>query len=100
MARGFTLMARLRPLRGTPLDIFGYHPHRRAERQLIRDYTRLVDEVLADLTPANIAAAEAALRAHDKIRGYDVIKEAHAAAVRDAVPGLLAAMKQPEARPV
>jgi indolepyruvate ferredoxin oxidoreductase len=100
MARAFTLMARLRPLRGTPLDIFGYHPHRRAERQLIRDYTRLVDEVLADLTPANIAAAEAALRAHDKIRGYDVIKEAHAAAVRDAVPGLLAAMKQPEARPV
>jgi indolepyruvate ferredoxin oxidoreductase len=92
MLRAFTLMAKLRPLRGTPLDIFGYHPHRRAERQLIRDYTKLLDEVLQHLTPSNVAAAEAVLRAHDKIRGYDVVKEANAAAVRDAVPKLLAAM--------
>jgi indolepyruvate ferredoxin oxidoreductase len=93
MLRAFTLMAKLRPLRGTPLDIFGYHPHRRAERQLIRDYTKLVDEVLQHLTPTNVTAAEAVLRAHDKIRGYDVVKEANAAAVRDAVPKLLAAMR-------
>jgi indolepyruvate ferredoxin oxidoreductase len=93
MARAFALMAKLRPMRGTPLDIFGYHPHRRAERQLIRDYAQLVDDVLRDLTPNNVAAAEAVLRAHDKVRGYDIVKEANAAAVREAVPKLLAAMR-------
>ena len=52
MARGFALMARMRPLRGTPLDVFGYGAHRRIERQLIRDYFALVDQVLAAVTPA------------------------------------------------
>jgi indolepyruvate ferredoxin oxidoreductase len=92
MARGFALMARMRPLRGTPLDIFGYGAHRRTERQLIRDYTALVDQVLNGLTAARIPAAEAVLRAHDKVRGYDVVKEASIARVRESLPGLLAAL--------
>jgi indolepyruvate ferredoxin oxidoreductase len=92
MARGFSMLAHLRFLRGTPLDIFGYHPHRRLERQLIRDYEALVTQVLGRLTPANIAAAEAVLRAHDKVRGYDVIKETSVAQVREALPGLVAAL--------
>jgi indolepyruvate ferredoxin oxidoreductase len=92
MTRGFAMLAKLRPLRGTPLDIFGYHPHRRAERQLIRDYTALVDDVIKALTPDNSAAAEAVLRAHDKVRGYDVVKEANIVRVREALPKLKAAM--------
>ncbi len=93
MMRGFEILARLKILRGTPLDPFGYHPHRKMERQLIADYEALVDQVLARVTTANIAAAEAVLRAHDKVRGYDVVKEASIARVREALAGLLAAMK-------
>ena len=93
MQNGFALMARMRPLRGTPLDIFGYGQHRRTERQLVRDYAALVEDVIRDLTPANTAAAEAVLRAHDKVRGYDVVKEASIARVRAGLPALVAAMR-------
>ena len=93
MQKAFGVMARMRPLRGTPLDVFGYGQHRRTERQLIKDYNALVDDVLKDLKPANLRAAEAVLRAHDKVRGYDVVKEASIARVRAALPSLLAAMR-------
>ena len=88
MTLGFNLLRRLRPLRGTPLDIFGYGAHRRMERALVRDYIALVDKVLAGLKPANIDAAEALLRAHDKVRGYDVVKEASVERVRGELPRL------------
>jgi indolepyruvate ferredoxin oxidoreductase len=93
MARAFAVMAKMRALRGTPLDVFGYHPHRRAERAMIHDYAALVDQVIRDLKPTNVAAAEAVLRAHEKVRGFDVVKDANAAKVKAALPGLLAAMR-------
>jgi indolepyruvate ferredoxin oxidoreductase len=92
MMRGFKILARLRVLRGTPLDIFGYQSHRRTERALVNEYAALVDQVLARLTASNHAAAETVLRAHDKVRGYDVVKEANLAKVRLALPELLQAM--------
>jgi indolepyruvate ferredoxin oxidoreductase len=92
MGRGFNALAKLRVLRGTPLDVFGYHPHRRTERAVIREYETLVEQVLGRLNAGNVAAAEAVLRAHDKVRGYDVVKETNLKAVRAALPALLAAM--------
>jgi indolepyruvate ferredoxin oxidoreductase len=88
MSIGFDVMRRLRPLRGTPLDIFGYGAHRRLERALITDYFALVDEVLGGLKPANVDQAEALLRAHDKVRGYDIVKEASIERVRAELPKL------------
>ncbi|MBW8785900.1 MAG: indolepyruvate ferredoxin oxidoreductase family protein, partial [Novosphingobium sp.] len=38
------VLARIKRLRGTALDPFGYHPHRRRERALIGDYEALVEE--------------------------------------------------------
>jgi indolepyruvate ferredoxin oxidoreductase len=70
------LLARMKRLRGGPLDVFGRHPHRRTERALIGEYEALVDEILAGLTPANHAAAVALASVHHGIRGYDVVKEA------------------------
>jgi indolepyruvate ferredoxin oxidoreductase len=90
MGRAFGMLARLRGLRGTPFDVFGYHPHRKMERQLVHDYEALVDQVLTRLNASNIAAAEAVLRAHDKVRGYDVVKEANVKRIRETLPGLLA----------
>jgi indolepyruvate ferredoxin oxidoreductase len=72
--------------------VFGYHPHRRTERALVDEYAALVDQVLARLAASNYAEAEAVLRAHDKVRGYDVVKESNLAKVRLAVPELLRAM--------
>jgi indolepyruvate ferredoxin oxidoreductase len=92
MAQGFNALARLRALRGTPLDVFGYHKHRRMERDLVQEYASLVDQVLPRLNERNLAQAEAVLRAYDKVRGYDVVKEGNVKAVRDALPGLLAAL--------
>jgi indolepyruvate ferredoxin oxidoreductase len=91
---GFKTLRRLRVLRGTPLDPFGYMAHRRMERSLVRDYAGLVDEVLARLTGANVAAAEAVLRAHDKIRGYDIVKEQSVERVRQELPALLEALRK------
>jgi indolepyruvate ferredoxin oxidoreductase len=93
MGRGFALLARLRALRGTPLDPFGYGAHRRMERRLIADYTALVDTVLAGLSAGKVAQAEAVLRAHDAVRGYDVVKEASVARVAEALPPLLSAFR-------
>jgi indolepyruvate ferredoxin oxidoreductase len=92
MMTGFKLLSRLRVLRGTPLDPFGYHAHRRMERALVDEYATLVADVLARLRADNVAAAEAALRAHDKVRGYDVVKEANLRKVRASLPGLLEAL--------
>ncbi len=93
MTTGFGLLRRLRRLRGTPLDPFGYGAHRRMERALIPEYEALVTTVLGALTPHNVAQAEAVLRAHDAVRGYDVVKEESVSRVKDALPPLLAAMQ-------
>ncbi|MGD9294985.1 MAG: indolepyruvate ferredoxin oxidoreductase family protein, partial [Roseobacter sp.] len=46
LERPLRLLARLKALRGTPLDIFGYSKERRMERALIRQYERDMNEVL------------------------------------------------------
>src|SRR5690606_26066747 len=38
MMKGFRLLAALKGLRGTALDVFGYSAERRAERALLADY--------------------------------------------------------------
>ena len=47
----YALLARLRWLRGTPLDVFGYSAERRMERALIRQYEDDMTEVLSNVTP-------------------------------------------------
>ncbi len=94
MGRGFALLSRLRRLRGTPLDVFGYGAHRRMERRLIADYVALVDRVLRALKAERVAEAEAVLRAHDQVRGYDVVKEASVKRVEAGLPALWAALER------
>ncbi|SNS16109.1 indolepyruvate ferredoxin oxidoreductase [Sphingomonas laterariae] len=83
MGRAFGLLARLKFLRGTPLDLFGYSHHRRIERQLIGDYEALVDELIATLSPANHKAAVDLASVADKVRGFDVVKDAAVRAMQD-----------------
>ena len=82
------MIAKLRGLRGTSLDIFGRSDERRAERQLIKDYEQSVDEMLEVLTVQNYDAAVALANWPDKIRGYGPVKEqgmADAATEREAL---------------
>jgi indolepyruvate ferredoxin oxidoreductase len=74
MGKMFKLLARLRPLRGTPLDVFGYTQERRMERRLIADYEALLHELAASLTPDNHALAVEIASLPAKIRGFGHIK--------------------------
>jgi indolepyruvate ferredoxin oxidoreductase len=75
MMTGFRLLARLKFLRGTPLDPFGRTDERRTERALITEYEALVDELLARLDPANHELAVELARIPETIRGYGHVKE-------------------------
>lgn len=67
-------LARLRFLRGTPLDLFGYTRVRRAERALAREYRALVAALTASLDAASYDHAVAAAEAIELVRGYEEIK--------------------------
>ena len=77
----FRTLAKLRFLRGTPLDIFGYSPDRKLERDLIAGYEKDVATVLGLLSPANHDSAVEILSLPDRIRGYGPVKDK---AVKDA----------------
>jgi len=81
MMKVFRQLAKLRVLRGTPLDIFGYSADRRLERNLIAGYEKDVATVLSLLSPANLEIAVELLSLPDRIRGYGPVKEK---AVQDA----------------
>jgi indolepyruvate ferredoxin oxidoreductase len=73
----FRMLARLRRLRGTPLDIFGRTPERRMERQLIKDYEVLIDRLVASLDEVRLPIAVELAELPDRIRGFGHVKERH-----------------------
>jgi indolepyruvate ferredoxin oxidoreductase len=75
MIHVFRLLARLRRLRGTVFDIFGYTKERRMERRLIAEYEAIGREFETSLTPANHALAVEIASLPAKIRGFGHIKE-------------------------
>ncbi|HUO79828.1 MAG TPA: indolepyruvate ferredoxin oxidoreductase family protein [Steroidobacteraceae bacterium] len=85
----FGLLARLRFLRGTPFDPFGYRAERRLERRLIADYEQLVAELLASLTPERHALAVELASLPEQIRGYGHVKARHLAALEQRRATLL-----------
>ena len=70
----FKLLAKLKPLRGTPFDLFGYTEERRLERKLITDYKESMLSLLAEATPDNYPTAIELANLPDKIRGFGIIK--------------------------
>ena len=91
MGRLFPLLARMKVLRGTWLDVFGYTHERRAERGLIGQYRQTVDTLLAGLTPDKyqLAVQIAALPEH--IRGFGHVKANNIARAKQCERELLAA---------
>jgi indolepyruvate ferredoxin oxidoreductase len=85
----FRLLAKMRFLRGTALDPFGYSLERRTERKLVDDYQAMLDEVLANLTPENHHLAVGLAAVPEKIRGFGHVKQRHLVAAKADEAALL-----------
>ena len=72
-----SMLAALRFLRGSPLDVFGYTEERRAERALIAQYRDCIESLLSDLSAENLELAIQIAAIPDSIRGYGHVKERH-----------------------
>lgn len=78
------VMAKLRGLRGGPLDPFGRTLERRMERQLALDYAATVERVLGALNADNLDTAVALAEVPAKIRGYGHVKLAGLAGAKQS----------------
>ncbi|MDD9827443.1 MAG: indolepyruvate ferredoxin oxidoreductase family protein [Deltaproteobacteria bacterium] len=85
----FRALCRLRWLRGTPFDPFGWTRHRRLERGYAMEYERTVEQLLAGLSPGNLAQAVEIASLPEQVRGFDSVKEQSLAAVREKQRELL-----------
>ena len=76
LALAFPVLARLKGLRGTALDLFGYSDERRKERGLIADYEAEVARLISGLARERLPLAIQIAQVPQAIRGYGHIKEA------------------------
>ncbi|MBC8636449.1 indolepyruvate ferredoxin oxidoreductase family protein [Caballeronia sp. EK] len=81
MLPAFRVLAKMKGLRGTSLDVFGKTAERRTERKMIADYLALVDEFCATLDEDRLDAALQLAKLPDEIRGFGHVKERNMAAV-------------------
>ncbi|MEN8185363.1 MAG: DUF6537 domain-containing protein, partial [Myxococcota bacterium] len=86
-------LARFRFLRGTPFDPFGWAPHRRLERRLVREYEGVLDELQEGLSAENHDLAVEIASLPEQIRGFDLVKERTAGEVAPKRAELLAAFR-------
>ncbi len=97
----FKTLARLKSLRGTALDVFGYTAERKLERALITEYEQLINRVLERLAVGtdegtyDTAVALASLP--EQIRGYGHIKARSIDEARQREQTLLARLENGEA---
>jgi indolepyruvate ferredoxin oxidoreductase len=100
---GFHALRRMKRLRGTPFDVFGWDRDRRTERAVIAEYERLIDETtvlqttglqttgLQTTGPSSALPYETLVRiaaSAMSIKGYAAIKETAVAAWREHVAEL------------
>ncbi len=95
--RAFGLLARLKSLRGTALDIFGYTAERRMERALPGEYTAMIFRHLDDKA-LDVPRLTALAKAAELVRGYGHIKEVSVARYRQECARLEGAVGQPVAQ--
>ena len=94
MMSAFSVIAKLKFLRGTALDIFGYSEERRIERSLPVDYRATISALLPQLSKDNLSKAVAIASIPEDIRGYGHVKERHLAAAHAKQNALLASFKE------
>ncbi|OBS31257.1 indolepyruvate ferredoxin oxidoreductase [Tepidimonas fonticaldi] len=85
----FRVLARLKGLRGTAFDPFGYTEERRTERALIREYEAAVEAVLRDLRADRLPLALEIARWPARVKGFGHVKERNLRAARPLWDDLL-----------
>ncbi|MFN4183359.1 MAG: indolepyruvate ferredoxin oxidoreductase family protein [Hyphomonas sp.] len=71
----FSVLERMKRLRGTVFDPFGFTDERRSERKLRDDYLTMIGEVASKLTIENISLAEQLAALPEGIRGFGHVKD-------------------------
>jgi indolepyruvate ferredoxin oxidoreductase len=92
----FKWLSKLKGLRGTAFDPFGYTAERKTERQLITHYEALIVEILTRLDHDNHALAVDILSLPEHIRGFGHVKERHLAEVREREAAMLETFRLPQ----
>lgn len=98
MRTALRIMAKLRGLRGSVLDPFGYSTERREERALIREYRLCIEELLKTLARENLEMALEIASLPENIRGYGYVKARHLATVRLTWENLMARWRSAKAK--
>jgi indolepyruvate ferredoxin oxidoreductase len=93
--KAFKVLASLRVLRGTPLDIFGMPEERRRERALIKDYRSVIEGMMRGLNEDNLALAIEIASLPEQIRGFGHVKHRNLLAVKAREAELLSKFAKP-----
>ena len=91
----FRVLKHFKVLRGTRLDPFGWSAERRMERDLITEYETALDEVIANLSPANYDIAVELAQLPLSMRGFGHVKAANVERARQTQSELMAAFRNP-----
>ena len=75
MMSAFKMLARLKFLRGTALDVFAYSEERKQERADIAEYETLLATVMDGLSESNYQLALELSSLPEKLRGYGHVKD-------------------------
>ncbi|BBQ02237.1 indolepyruvate ferredoxin oxidoreductase (plasmid) [Burkholderia sp. SFA1] len=95
MLPAFRVLAKMKGLRGTSLDVFGKTEERRTERAMIADYIALVDEFCATLDADRFDTALQLAKLPDEIRGFGHVKARNMAAVASKRERLIGRYRAP-----
>ena len=96
MMPAFRILAGLKWLRGTPLDVFGRSEERRTERALIEEYEHAVNVLVDHLARENHVLAVEIASLPEHIRGFGHVKAKSIVAAREKRRMLLARYREAE----
>jgi indolepyruvate ferredoxin oxidoreductase len=91
----FKILTRMKSLRGTRFDPFGWTAERRTERRLLAEYFELVSSLATRLNPTNHGTAVALAQLPQEIRGFGPVKEAAIDKAEHKRLALLAKLDEP-----
>ena len=89
----FRQLAKLRFLRGTKFDLFGYSPERKMEQRLLAEYEWTLGEVIEGLDQSNYQTAVEIASLPEKIRGFGHVKEYNRLQAKEREEQLMAAFR-------
>ncbi|MEX0603647.1 MAG: indolepyruvate ferredoxin oxidoreductase family protein [Marinobacter sp.] len=90
--RAFTLLAKLRTLRGTVMDPFRYSADRKLDRAMLTDYQNLVARIGRELDTSNYETFLQLAELPADVRGYGPVRQQAAEGIREKQSQLIKAL--------